>query len=72
MQYDTAQEAYTSRYTHETVVLGFSITEEAMEDNMYASLSAATPGPGPHHSPHQAGQGRRDAEQRLQHSVPRW
>lgn len=40
MQYDTAQEAYTSRYTHETVVLGFSITEEAMEDNLYASLSA--------------------------------
>jgi phage major head subunit gpT-like protein len=40
MQYDTAQEAYTSRYTHETVVLGFAITEEAMEDNLYASLSS--------------------------------
>lgn len=40
MQYDTAQEAFTSRYTHETVVLGFSITEEAVEDNLYASLSA--------------------------------
>jgi phage major head subunit gpT-like protein len=40
MSYDTAQEAFTSRYTHQTIVLGFSITEEAMEDNLYASLSA--------------------------------
>jgi len=40
IQYDTAQEAFTSRYTHETVALGFAITEEAMEDNLYASLSA--------------------------------
>jgi hypothetical protein len=39
MAYDNAQEAFTSRYVHETVVLGFSITEEAMEDNLYASLS---------------------------------
>lgn len=38
--YDTAQEAYTSRYTHETVALGFAITEEAVEDNLYDSLSA--------------------------------
>jgi hypothetical protein len=38
--YDTAQEAFTSRYTHETVALGFSITEEAIEDNLYDSLSA--------------------------------
>jgi len=38
--YDNAQEAYTSRYTHETVALGFSITEEAVEDNLYDSLSA--------------------------------
>jgi hypothetical protein len=38
--FDTAQEAYVSRYTHETVALGFAITEEAMEDNLYASLSA--------------------------------
>lgn len=37
--YDSAQEAYTSRYTHETVALGFAITEEAMEDNLYDSLS---------------------------------
>ena len=40
MQYDTAQEAFTSRYTHETVAMGFSVTEEAMEDNLYESLSA--------------------------------
>jgi phage major head subunit gpT-like protein len=40
MQYDDAQEAFTSRYTHETIVLGFSITEEAVEDNLYASLGA--------------------------------
>lgn len=38
--YDNAQEAFTARYTHETVALGFSITEEAMEDNLYDSLSA--------------------------------
>jgi len=39
ISYDTAQEAFTSRYTHETIALGFSITEEAMEDNLYDSLS---------------------------------
>jgi hypothetical protein len=38
--YDNAQEAFTSRYTHETVALGFAITEEAVEDNLYDSLSA--------------------------------
>lgn len=38
--YDTAQEAWTARYTHETIALGFAITEEAMEDNLYDSLSA--------------------------------
>lgn len=38
--YDTAQEAWTARYNHETVALGFSITQEAMEDNLYESLSA--------------------------------
>jgi hypothetical protein len=38
--YDNAQEAFTSRYNHETVALGFSITEEAIEDNLYESLSA--------------------------------
>ena len=38
--YDNAQEAYTARYTHETVAQGFSITEEAIEDNLYDSLSA--------------------------------
>jgi len=40
INYDTASEAYTARYTHETVALGFSITEEAIEDNLYDSLSA--------------------------------
>lgn len=38
--YDTAQEAFTARYTHETIAMGFSITEEAIEDNLYDSLSA--------------------------------
>ena len=38
--YDSAQESYTARYTHETIAMGFAITEEAMEDNLYASLSA--------------------------------
>ena len=38
--YDTAQEAFTARYNHETIALGFSITEEAIEDNVYDSLSA--------------------------------
>ena len=37
--YDNAQEAFTARYNHETVALGFSITEEAIEDNLYDSLS---------------------------------
>ena len=38
--YDTAQEAWTTRYSHETIALGFAITEEAIEDNLYDSLSA--------------------------------
>ena len=38
--YDNAQEVWTARYTHETIAMGFSITEEAMEDNLYDSLSA--------------------------------
>ena len=40
IQYDNAQEAWTARYNHETIAMGFSITEEAMEDNLYDSLSA--------------------------------
>ena len=40
ISYDNAQEHYTARYNHETVAMGFSITEEAMEDNLYDSLSA--------------------------------
>tara|TARA_R100000654_G_scaffold28427_1_gene53002 strand:+ start:3917 stop:4825 length:909 start_codon:yes stop_codon:yes gene_type:complete len=39
IEYDTAQEAFTARYTHETIAMGFSITEEAIEDNLYDSLS---------------------------------
>ncbi len=38
--FDTAQESFVARYTHETIGMGFSITEEAMEDNLYVSLSA--------------------------------
>ena len=38
--YDNAQEAFTARYNHETIALGFSITEEAVEDTLYDSLSA--------------------------------
>jgi hypothetical protein len=38
--YDNAQEAWTARYTHETIAMGFSITEEAVEDNLYDSLSS--------------------------------
>lgn len=40
IDYDNAQEVWTARWTHETIALGFSITEEAMEDNLYDSLSA--------------------------------
>jgi len=40
ISYDSAQEAWTARYTHETIAMGFSITEEAIEDNLYDSLSA--------------------------------
>ncbi len=38
--YDNAQEAFTARYNHETIALGFSLTEEAIEDNLYDSLSS--------------------------------
>jgi hypothetical protein len=38
--YDNGQEAWTSRYNHETIAMGFSLTEEAIEDNLYDSLSA--------------------------------
>jgi hypothetical protein len=40
ISYDHAQEAWTARYNHETIAMGFSITEEAMEDNLYDSLSS--------------------------------
>lgn len=38
--FDQAQEVYTARYTHETIALAFSLTEEAVEDNLYDRLSA--------------------------------
>lgn len=38
--YDNAQEAFTTRYSHETIALGFALTEEAQEDNLYDKLSA--------------------------------
>ncbi len=37
--YDDAQESFTARYTHETIALAFSITEEAVEDNLYDSIA---------------------------------
>ena len=37
--YDNGQEAWTARYNHETIALGFSLTEEAIEDNLYDTLS---------------------------------
>jgi hypothetical protein len=40
LAYDNAQEAWTARYNHETIALGFSLTEEAIEDNLYDSLSS--------------------------------
>ena len=40
ISYDSAQESFTARYTHETIAMGFAITEEAVEDNLYDSVSA--------------------------------
>ena len=40
VDYDSAQEAWTARYTHDTVALAFSLTEEAIEDNLYDTLSS--------------------------------
>ena len=37
--YDDAQESFTARYTHETIALAFSITEEAVEDNLYDRIA---------------------------------
>tara|TARA_R100001510_G_scaffold27402_1_gene24116 strand:- start:548 stop:1453 length:906 start_codon:yes stop_codon:yes gene_type:complete len=39
VSYDAAQETFTSRYTHETIALAFSLTEEAVEDNLYDKIS---------------------------------
>ena len=40
VEFDNAQEAFTARYSHETIAMGFAVTEEAMEDNLYDSLSS--------------------------------
>ena len=40
VNFDTAQETFTARYTHETLALAFSITEEAIEDNLYDRLAS--------------------------------
>jgi hypothetical protein len=40
VSYDYAQETFTARYSHETVALAFALTEEAIEDNLYDSISA--------------------------------
>ena len=40
ISYDNAQEVWTARYNHETIAMGFALTEEAMEDNLYDSLSS--------------------------------
>jgi len=40
ISYDEAQETYTARYTHDTIALAFSITEEAIEDNLYDRLAS--------------------------------
>ena len=40
INFDTAQEAFTARYNHETIALAFAITEEAIEDNLYDRLAA--------------------------------
>ena len=39
VEYDSATEVYTARYTHETVAMAFALTEEAVEDNLYDRLS---------------------------------
>ena len=40
IQYDSANETFTARYTHETIALAFAITEEAIEDNLYDRLAS--------------------------------
>jgi hypothetical protein len=39
VNYDSAQESFTARYSHETIALAFALTEEAIEDNLYDRLS---------------------------------
>ena len=69
IEYDSAQEAYTARYTHETVAMGFSITEEAMEDNLYDSLSSRYTKALARAMAYQAGQGCCCPQQRFDSNV---
>ena len=57
IEYDNAQEAFTARYTHETIAMGFSVTEEAIEDNLYDSLSARYESTSPCYGLHEASKG---------------
>ena len=50
INFDDAQETYTARYTHETIALAFSITEEAIEDNLYDRLCLLYTSPSPRDS----------------------
>jgi len=64
--YDNGQEAWSTRYQHRTIALGFSITEEAIEDNLYEfAVGSLHQGSGPRYGLHQAGQGCFGSEQRL-------
>ena len=38
VSFDTTSEGFTARYTHDTIALAFSLTDEAVEDNLYDSL----------------------------------
>ena len=57
ISYDNAQEHFTARYNHETVAMGFSITEEAMEDNLYDSLRTLHQGTCSWYGVHKADEG---------------
>jgi len=65
LAYDNAQEAWTARYNHETIAMGFSITEEAMEDNLYDSVVAVHQSACSRNGVYQAGQSGCDPEPRL-------
>ena len=70
--YDNAQEAWTTRYNHETIALGFSITEEAIEDNLRQLVCSLHQVFGSCDGIHQTGQGCCRPKQWLQLQLPRW